>query len=307
MRGKHLAMGMMIYDALVIARIAAGLPRQKKALALGVPTLNFSSSQFHRALKAHPEIMRTSGSLLCDFKDHRDFFSNLGFESVAALDISPYEGADIIGDLNDPNCAERIADQYDLVYDHGTVEHVFDVSTAFRTINRLVRPGGVVIHSAPANGFMDHGFWQISPNLLRTFYQSAGFEVLTCALLVLGPRPYAVPAAENYYRTCGRSFVTEQFPEALVVFAARKITGISSVHVGLQDYYAHMHEGTSAEEAMQFFVPFGSQTWGRLWRFRPAAAALNLPSALVSLLVRTKRWLFGASATSRNAPDEADR
>jgi SAM-dependent methyltransferase len=293
-------MGMMIYDALVMARIASGLPGQKKkVLALGVPTLNFSSIQFQQALKGHPDILRANAPLLRDFRDHKEFFSRLGFEGINVLDISAYEGADIIGDLNDPDCAGRIADQYDLVYDHGTVEHVFDASTALRTINRLVKPGGVVVHSAPANGFMDHGFWQISPNLLRTFYQSAGFETLTSALLVLGPRPYAIPAAENYYRTRGRAFVAEQIPEALIVFAARKVKDVPNVQVGLQDYYAHMHEGASADGAMQFFIPFGSRTLGRLWKFRPLAVAMTLPSAVLGFLARIKRLLLGASRNSK--------
>jgi hypothetical protein len=285
-------MGMMIYDALVIAKIAAELPAKKRVLALGVPTLNFSSDQFHHAARQYPDIMRPNGHLLRDFKDHRGFFANLGFDGVNALDISNYEGADIIGDLNDPTLPDRIDGQFDLVYDHGTVEHVFDASTALRTINRLVRLSGTIVHSAPANGFMDHGFWQISPNLLRTFYQSAGFEVLTSALLILGPRPYVVPLTENCYRTRGRSFVAQQFSEALVIFAARKTREVPDVRMGLQDYYAHMHEGASVDGVMQFFIPFGSRTLGRLSKSRLIASALGLRSALLGGLSRVKRRLL---------------
>src|SRR5665213_911317 len=285
-------MGMMIYDALVMAKIASDLPKSKKALALGVPTLNFSEVQFHQALKAYPDIARTNPSLLGSFKDHRDFFRNLGFEQVNALDISNYEGADIIGDLNDPALADRITDRYDLVYDSGTLEHVFDASTGLRTINRLVRPGGVVVHCAPANGFMDHGFWQISPNLLCSFYQSAGFEILTNALLTLGPKPCAFPVEENFYRTLGRPFIARQFPEALAVFAARKIREVGDVRVQLQDYYAHMHKGTSAGKGMQFFIPFGSPTLSRLYKSPLMAAVLNAPWTVLASLARVKRLLL---------------
>lgn len=286
-------MGMLIYDALVMAKVAAELPKSKKALALGVPTLNFSANQFHEALKAYPGILAANEFLLRGFKDYKDFFRNLGFESVSALDISDYEGANIIGDLNDPACANRIADQYHLVYDHGTLEHVFDASAGLRTINRLVRLGGIVLHSAPANGFMDHGFWQISPNLLRSFYQSAGFEILTSALLTLGPRPCAFPAGENFYRTRGRAFVSVQFPENLVVFAARKTKDVHDVRLNLQDYYAQMHKGAPVEGGMQFFLPFGSPILNRLYRTHLMAVVLDAPLAALGCLVRIKRWLFG--------------
>jgi len=286
-------MGMMIYDALVMAKIASGLPKPRKVLTLGVPTLNFSAVQFRRALNAHPDIVRTTEPLFRNFQGYKDFFHHLGFERVDALDVSNYEGADIIGDLNDPRLAQEIADQYDLVYDSGTLEHVFDASTGLRTINCLVNHSGVVLHSVPANGFMDHGFWQISPNLLRSFYQSAGFAVLTNALLTLGPKPCAFRVEENFYRTRGRSFVSRQFSEALVIFAGRKVREVDHVRIGLQDYYAHMHQGISAEEGMEFFVSFGSPTLSRLYRSPSIAAVLSSFFAVLNHLARVKRLLLG--------------
>jgi SAM-dependent methyltransferase len=295
-------MGMMVYDALVMARITRGMPGPKTALTLGVPTLNFTEQQFRKALQSNPDAVGISTDFLKHFSDHHGFFANLGFERVHSSDISDYEGADIIGDLNDPSFADRVPGQFDLVYDHGTIEHIFDAPTALRTINRLTRKGGVVVHSAPANGFMDHGFWQLSPDLLRSFYQSAGFEVLTCALLVLGPRPFAVPVKQNYYRSHGREFVAQHFPEALLVFAARKTQEVTEVRVGLQDYYAQMHGGRSNYGTEIFFIPFGSATLGRLWRVRTVAIVLGLPGALLELAIKAKRRMFGRSGRSKGKP-----
>jgi hypothetical protein len=290
-------MGMTLYDALVLTKIAAAAPAAapapRKALTLGVPTLNFTPGQYRQAMAATPGLPPVPQPLHASFGDSRAFFAGLGFE-MTALDVSDYEGADIVADLNDAGVADRLAARFDLIFDAGTVEHIFDASTAFRTINRLVKPGGVVMHNLPANGFMDHGLWQISPGLLWSFYQSAGFEVLTSTLLLMGPRPYAVPVGENFYRTKGRTFIAHHFPEALLVFAARKVTDTPHVTLQLQDHYAAMHQQGVDRGGMAFFLPFGSVFWGRL-SYGPLGGILRLPESILTLAVRLKRRLFGRS------------
>jgi len=288
-------MGMMLYDALILTKIAGELSDPKKVLTLGVPTLNFSADQYHRSMAASPGSPQTRTWQHPSFGDSRSFFAGLGFESMTALDVSDYEGADVVADLNDPNVADRVTARFDVVFDAGTVEHIFDAPTALRTINRLVKPGGVVMHNVPANGFMDHGLWQISPGLLWSFYQSAGFEVLTSALLIMGPRHYAVPVAENFYRTKGRTFIAHNFPEALLIFAARKLTDTPQVQIKLQDHYAVMHQSGVERGNMAFFIPFGSPFWGRLW-YGPFGAVFKLAESALGIAVRLKRRLFGSSA-----------
>lgn len=46
----------------------------------------------------------------------------------------------------------------------------------------MLRPGGTVIHIVPCNGWVNHGFYQISPTLMFDYYQAAGFEPLLSAL-----------------------------------------------------------------------------------------------------------------------------
>ncbi len=248
-------MGMLIYDALVIARAVQECDATESCLTLGVPTMGFTSEIFHAHAERYTELARNTRPR--SFETAPQFFETLGFPSASMLDVSDYEGADITADLNDPNMADKVSGQFDLIYDSGTLEHVFDMPTALRNLTKLTRIGGVVIHATPSNGFLDHGFWQVSPDLYKSYYTQAGFEVLTAALFVLSRPPYAMSAADNMYRAHGRKYVVEMASEAILVFAAKKRREVASVDIKLQDYYENMHGGAASEMAVNFFLPFG--------------------------------------------------
>lgn len=250
-------MGLLIYDALVLAKTAAMLPQRRRILTIGVPTLNFNAQVLNHYLTDYPDIKAFLPRPVA-FEDQRGFFAALGFSRIDALDISDYEGANIIGDLNDPDLAARIDGTYDMVYDSGTVEHIFDAPTALRTLARLVGVGGAVVHATPANGFMDHGLWQVSPDLYRTFYRQAGFSTLTSALFVFADSPYAMPADENFYRKHGRKYIVEKCPEAIAVFSASKTAEMSDVRISMQDYYHAMHGAAVSSGGSSFFLEFGT-------------------------------------------------
>jgi SAM-dependent methyltransferase len=114
--------------------------------------------------------------------DPRAYFSKLGFSRLQALDVSDFEGADHIFDLNEDELPERLVSRFDAVFNGGTLEHVFHVPNALTSITRMLRPGGVVVHVAPCNGWVNHGFYQISPTLMFDYYEAAGFEPLESAL-----------------------------------------------------------------------------------------------------------------------------
>src|SRR5258706_14796711 len=106
---------------------------------------------------------------------------------------------------------------------------------------------------------MDHGFWQFSPDLFRTFYRAAGFKIATSALYVLAPEPFAFNARENIYRTRGRQFIVENLPAALLIFAAQKERNVFPITVRLQDYY----NDRANEAGEMFFVELVTQPAAR--------------------------------------------
>jgi len=107
----------------------------------------------------------------------------LGAGSVEALDYSDYEGAQHLHDMNQP-VAEDMVGRFDVVYDGGTLEHIFNFPTAIANLMRMTKVGGRVFMSTPANNFFGHGFYQFSPELMfRVFAPENGFEIRTVQVL----------------------------------------------------------------------------------------------------------------------------
>ena len=64
----------------------------------------------------------------------------LGANRVDSMDVSSYEHATIIQDLNQA-WPEALRDRFSLVVDGGTLEHVFNFSAALRNCMQAIAPG----------------------------------------------------------------------------------------------------------------------------------------------------------------------
>ncbi len=105
-----------------------------------------------------------------------DFFRALGASVVDSLDGSDFEKATVIHDLNDP-IGKEYWDKYDLVFDGGTTEHVFNYPMAISNAMRMVKVGGALMTHVPINCWCGHGFYQFSPELFyRVMSAHNGFR-----------------------------------------------------------------------------------------------------------------------------------
>lgn len=109
--------------------------------------------------------------------DDVQLFKALGFDTVESLDANDYEGAGVIVNLNEP-VPDRLKRQYDVVYDGGTSEHIFNFPQVLRNIFDLLKPGGLVIHASPSHNHVDHGFYMFSPTVFYDFYTANRFEIV---------------------------------------------------------------------------------------------------------------------------------
>lgn len=98
------------------------------------------------------------------FAEHL-FCELLGASSYSAIDVSEYQGANVIIDLNKPISKENY-DRFDIIYDAGTFEHLSNLQQALMNIFNVLKVNGACIFGQPCNGWVDHGFYQFSP----TFY-----------------------------------------------------------------------------------------------------------------------------------------
>lgn len=121
------------------------------------------------------------------------FLQALGAKQVDTLDLSDFEGAGILHDLNDP-VDKSLAGKFDLIIDGGTTEHVFDVARCMDNLNVLTADGGTIMSCVPANNWFAHGFYQFGPELVYGYWKhGCGFDVQTCCLLPVLPRDSEVP------------------------------------------------------------------------------------------------------------------
>jgi hypothetical protein len=134
------------------------------------------------------------------------FARALGAKQVSSMDISGYEGANIVHNLNFPAPPE-LQERFDLVIDGGTLEHVFHVPIALETCMKITKTGGYVVVITNINNTVGHGFYQFSPELFyRVFSRVNGFEMVRMVALedtfgrssILGVK-YDFPIQSDWY------------------------------------------------------------------------------------------------------------
>lgn len=101
----------------------------------------------------------------------------LGADQVESMDVSAYEGASIIHDLNQA-VDDKYKNQFSVVYDGGSLEHIFDFPRGLKNCMEMVRIGGHLILDTPANNWCGHGFYQFSPELFfRALSPANGYKL----------------------------------------------------------------------------------------------------------------------------------
>jgi len=108
--------------------------------------------------------------------DDATFFSQLGFSEVESIDYSSDENATYAHDLNKP-VPDILKQRYDVIYDGGTMEHIFDVRSVLHNIFDMLRVGGRIIHSHPSSNHVDHGFYMFSPTFFLDYYATNEFLI----------------------------------------------------------------------------------------------------------------------------------
>ena len=149
-------------------------------------------------------------------------FKNLGATQVDTMDISAYEGAQVIHDLNEP-IPKRLHGKYATVYDGGSLEHVFNTSVAVKNLMNMLEVGGTLMIATTANNYLGHGFYQFSPEwAFRTFSEKWGFEIFSCYLVDCDRIYNLVPAVDPAELGKRVETFTTPVPTYLMI-AARKI------------------------------------------------------------------------------------
>lgn len=107
-----------------------------------------------------------------------DYFTRLGFE-VDVWDVSGCQGSTVV-DLRDEL---EVVEQYDLILDHGTLEHVDGFyHMAHRNVHELCKVGGIIVHENPKSGhWPDHGKNYVTMKFYHQLAELNNYEILEIA------------------------------------------------------------------------------------------------------------------------------
>ena len=158
-------------------------PIKGRVLTLGRQTIGLTYEQFLDLLKQenffvssqalqevkikHDDLTRAGKET--DFISDDLFFGLLGIEKVNVMDVSDYEGADIIHDLNKP-IPPSLEGQFDFIIDGGTFDHLIDLRMAFENVVKLLTPQGRVFQWNAASNFIGAAYMSLGPDLFYDYY-----------------------------------------------------------------------------------------------------------------------------------------
>jgi hypothetical protein len=241
---------------------------------MGRQQLLLSASALHKILGS----FGYSLSLLeCADLVHRDggfadsLLTFLGAEEVRSFDVSPYEGASDVHDFNAELDPEHHL-QFDLVFDGGSLQHIFFATTALQNYMNMVRVGGHLIVMSPANNRLGHGFYQFSPEFYyRSLSGENGFEICRASVFEGHADPVWYDAVDPATIGGGSEAVTRR-PTTLAVIARKTADVCPFTRPPQQTLYVEawktegplvVHEHRPLVQTARGFVPESSRSFFR--------------------------------------------
>jgi hypothetical protein len=137
-------------------------------------------------------------------------------------------------DLNEPIQLDR---RFQVVINHGTAEHIFNIGQVFRTMHDYAVPGGMMIHESPFTGWIDHGFYTLQPTLFFDIAEANQYRlVLMCIEDTRAFQALRIPSRDTVYQLVK----SNQLPENGMLFTVLiKHSHDRPFRVPVQGYYRH--------------------------------------------------------------------
>jgi hypothetical protein len=171
--------------------------------------LEMGSQELHLKQSTFEELVQAAGISHFDPKDFpnlgnwpahprcssRHFYKLLGIEKYQSIDLNAEHGA-IPLNLNEPLEDRSLWGKYDMVTDHGTNEHAFNVAEAYRTMHRLCRKGGLITIVQAVYG--GNGYFNFDLSFFEGIAAANGYKILYSSYVVtVGQTQFHIPVARE--------------------------------------------------------------------------------------------------------------
>jgi SAM-dependent methyltransferase len=158
-------------------------PLEGKVLLIGRQNTDIPPKAMINLLKLYglsprvPLVIEKPGSLEHDVRTLKretqriadiSVFHALADCQVMALDVSDYEGAEVIHDMNTP-VPDSLKDQFDFIFDGSCMDNIFDGPQVLRNMSAMLRPGGRMVLYNASNSART-GYLQYSPDWFIDFF-----------------------------------------------------------------------------------------------------------------------------------------
>ena len=172
--------------------------------------------------------------------------------------------------------------RFTVVFDGGSLEHIFNFPVAIRNCMEMVQCNGHFIGIVPCNNYMGHGFYQFSPELFfRIFTEENGFKMEKMILYETSPmaRWYQVFDPQEI----GRRVEVRTRRNTLLIIQARKVA-VKSLFTTTpqQSDYAAIWQGCNKDGHTEIDIHKPSMT---------AQIKMNTPSMLKNAYWNLKEWM----------------
>jgi hypothetical protein len=131
-------------------------------------------------------------------------YKSLGFTVYKCIDTDGRHNA-LMFDLNHDISREyQFLEQFDLVTNHGTTEHVFDQCRVFQNIHNLCAANGVIFHEVPFQRWLNHGLYNYQPTFFYDLASANHYDLLGMhlGLVSVGDiTPYSDELARAFFKT----------------------------------------------------------------------------------------------------------
>lgn len=206
--------------------------KDKRVLCLGQQAVHFSLLEIYKIAKKHdklklfdlPENFDSSnkipswvGSKHEKNTNVQTIFKLLGADEVLIADISEYENPDLLINFNNP-VSKDLSEKFDLIFDCGTLEHIFDVPTALSSLTSMLKTNGNIYLAAPSSNSIDHGLYSFSPGLFFDYFLSNGFENVGC---------YLYEGSPIFYKKTGRLYKYHGIGNEIPILSALAVETIA--------------------------------------------------------------------------------
>lgn len=161
--------------------------------------------------------------------------------SMTAIDFHGTEQA-LKLDLNDPVDLQQ---KFDLVMNLGTIEHVFNVAQALKTIHDHTLPDGLMVHGMPFTGWVDHGFYSFNPTFYWDLAATNGYSMV--GMMYTEMRPLKIIQLDHREHILKIAKNGQIGKNALIYAVFRKPKEVLPFRVPIQGYYAGTISRNAAE------------------------------------------------------------